>query len=67
MKKFNEFQTSSLYDEYWKFAAERQAIFYKRNILKQHSPWTKNRILQEDKFTNAYRINDSRKGLSSNF
>ncbi len=58
MKKFNEFQTSSLYDEYWKFAAERQAIFYKRNILKQHSPWTKNRILQEYKFTNAYRIND---------
>lgn len=41
MKNFNEFQTSSLYDEYWKFAAERQAIFYKRNILKQHSPWTK--------------------------
>ena len=37
---------------------KRQSIFYKRNILKQHGPWTKNPILQKYKFTNAYRIND---------
>lgn len=58
MKNIKNFQKTKLYDEYWKFAAERQSIFYKRNILKQHGPWTKNPILQEYKFTNAYRIND---------
>lgn len=34
---------------------ERQMIWYKRFIKKQKSPWTKNKIFQESKFTNVYR------------
>lgn len=34
---------------------ERQMIWYKRFIKKQNSPWTKNKIFQESKFTNVYR------------
>lgn len=58
MKNIKYYQKTKLYDEYWKFATERQNVFYKRNILKQYEPWTKDPILQEYKFTNAYRIND---------
>lgn len=48
----------SLYDFYWKFACERQNIFYARNVLCSEAPWTVNDILNDYKFTNAYRIND---------
>lgn len=58
MKNIKYYQKTKLYDEYWKFATERQSVFYRRNILKQYEPWTKDPILQEYKFTNAYRIND---------
>lgn len=34
---------------------ERQMIWYKRFIKKQKSPWTENKIFQENKFTNIYR------------
>lgn len=34
---------------------ERQNIWYKRFILKKKSPWTKNKILRDYKFTNVYR------------
>lgn len=34
---------------------ERQMIWYKRFIKKQNRPWTKNKIFQENKFTNVYR------------
>ena len=46
-----------VYDTYWRFAAERQEIFFKR--WKQTAPpWTSDRILSEFKFTNAYRASD---------
>jgi len=54
MKNIKYYQKTKLYDEYWKFATERQSVFYRRNILKQYEPWTKDPILQEYKFTNAY-------------
>jgi hypothetical protein len=46
-----------VYDTYWRFAAERQDIFFKRW---QHrpAPWTSDPILSEFKFTNAYRASD---------
>ena len=46
-----------IYDLYWYFAYERQNIFNKKkNGIKP--PWTKDKILQEYKFCNSYRVND---------
>src|SRR4051794_3952118 len=41
---------------YWKFAAERQSIFFRR--LSDPLPWTNDPILTKFKFTNAYRASD---------
>ena len=46
-----------VYDTYWKFAAERQAIFFRRATGAPY-PWTDDKILQTYKFTNAYRASD---------
>src|SRR5438552_2556318 len=46
-----------VYDTYWRFAAERQEIFFAR-MTGLPPPWTKDRILAEFKFTNAYRAAD---------
>jgi hypothetical protein len=48
---------SKLYDSYWRFAAERQAIFFRR-LRGQRPPWTDDPILLKYKFTNAYRASD---------
>jgi len=48
---------SIVYKTYWKFAAERQSIFFKR-LANEPSPWTSDHILQKFKFTNAYRASD---------
>lgn len=42
---------------YWRLAAERQKIFFKRWQGKA-GPWTDDRILRLHKFTNAYRASD---------
>ena len=52
MKKRQE-----VYDLYWYFAYERQNIFWKK-INGEEKPWTKDKILQEYKFCNSYRVND---------
>jgi hypothetical protein len=46
-----------VYDTFWRFAAERQDIFFSR-LDGKPSPWTKDPILQTYKFTNAYRASD---------
>jgi thymidylate kinase len=46
-----------VFDTYWRFAAERQAIFFKRFALSP-PPWTNDPILREHKFTNVYRASD---------
>ncbi len=46
-----------VFDTYWRFAAERQSIFFKR-IAKFPPPWTNDPILMQHKFTNAYRASD---------
>ncbi len=46
-----------VYDTYWRFAAERQEIFFRR-FRRNAPPWTVDPILQEHKFTNAYRASD---------
>jgi NTP pyrophosphatase (non-canonical NTP hydrolase) len=46
-----------VYDTYWRFAAERQEVFFRR--LERHpSPWTDDPVLRTHKFTNAYRASD---------
>ncbi|REJ65785.1 MAG: hypothetical protein DWQ31_17165 [Planctomycetota bacterium] len=48
---------SVVFDTYWRFAAERQAVFHRR-ALGETPPWTDDEILREYKFTNAYRASD---------
>ncbi|WNG21333.1 nucleotide kinase domain-containing protein [Cystobacter fuscus] len=48
---------TAAYDTYWRFAVERQNIFFKR-FRGEPPPWTSDRILTEHKFTNAYRASD---------
>lgn len=44
-------------ETYWRFAAERQAIYFRR-LAKEHGPRTLDPILQSYRFTNAYRATD---------
>lgn len=46
-----------VYDTYWRFAAERQEVFFRR-IEQPMGLWTKDPILTQYKFTNAYRASD---------
>jgi len=46
-----------IYDLYWYFAYERQNIFLRKK-KGESAPWTNDRILQEYKFCNTYRVND---------
>jgi len=48
---------SIAYNTYWKFAAERQNIFFKR-FNGESYPWTKDKILNQYKFTSVYRATD---------
>jgi hypothetical protein len=46
-----------VFDTYWRFAAERQAI-YRRRLAGAAAPWTEDPILRAFRFTNAYRAAD---------
>ncbi len=46
-----------VFDTYWRFAAERQNIFFKK-LVREPMPWTNDPILSTFKFTNAYRASD---------
>lgn len=46
-----------VFDTFWRFADERQRIFFKR-LNGTHTQWTIDPILQTYKFTNAYRASD---------
>lgn len=48
---------TKVFNSYWRFAAERQNIFFKR-LRGESPPWTDDQILSEHKFTNAYRASD---------
>lgn len=49
-----EVDTAAL-DMFWKMIYVRHLIWYKRFVLKQPAPWTKNQIFLDYKFTNMYR------------
>jgi hypothetical protein len=46
-----------VFDSYWRFAAERQEIFFKR-LCGACEPWTADPIIESYKFTNSYRASD---------
>lgn len=46
-----------VYDAYWRFAAERHAM-YLRRLEGGAGPWTADAILQSYRFTNTYRASD---------
>ena len=46
-----------VYDSYWRFAVERQEVFF-RKLERLPAPWTTDPILAKHKFTNAYRASD---------
>lgn len=46
-----------VFDTYWRFAAERQAIFHRRSTG-QPGPWTQDPILAHYKFCNTFRASD---------
>lgn len=48
---------TKVFDTYWRFAAERQAVFFRR-FYGEHPPWTQDPIIRHHKFTNAYRASD---------
>jgi hypothetical protein len=46
-----------VYDDYWRFAAERQAV-YLRRLTDNVGPWTNDDVISNYRFTNAYRASD---------
>ena len=48
---------TTVYDTFWRFAAERQEVFFRR-VEGCSPPWTHDSILAHFKFTNAYRASD---------
>ena len=46
-----------VYDSYWRFAAERLAM-YERRLVDPEGPWTSDAILASYRFTNTYRVAD---------
>lgn len=60
MKVYNRLaplKTTEVFDTYWKFAAERQEVFFNR-INNSPFPWTEDPIINKYKFTNVYRSTD---------
>lgn len=50
-------RTTPVYESYWRFAAERQALFHRR-VAGERPPWTQDPIIAAHRFTNAYRASD---------
>lgn len=46
-----------VFDSYWRFAVERQNVFFRR-LAGEPGPWTTDPIVLAHKFTNAYRASD---------
>jgi len=55
--RFSGLRPTAVFDSYWRFAAERQAIFFRR-LAGGSAPWTADPILARHRFTNAYRAAD---------
>lgn len=49
--------TTPVYESFWRFAAERQRVFFRR-IQGAEPPWTVDPVIRRHRFTNAYRASD---------
>lgn len=56
-RRWSPAEPTEVFDTYWRFAAERQSVFFKK-AQGLPPPWTNDPILQAHKFTNAYRAAD---------
>ena len=50
-------KTTAVFDTYWRFACDRQAIYWQR-VAGLNPPWTEDEILSSYRFTNPYRASD---------
>lgn len=50
-------RTTPVFDLYWRFAVERQRVFFTR-LEGLSSPWTDDPVIRAYRFTNAYRASD---------
>jgi|SRR5882724_1354988 len=50
-------EPTSVFSSYWRFAAERQAMYFRR-VSDPVGPWTTDPILAAFRFTNVYRASD---------
>ena len=55
--KLSPAKPTEIFKTYWRFAVDRQDIFFKR-FRGELPPWTSDPILLQHKFTNAYRASD---------
>ncbi|WP_237757819.1 nucleotide kinase domain-containing protein [Anaeromyxobacter sp. PSR-1] len=55
--KFGPATPTIVFDTYWAFASERQRVFFNR-VEGHPLPWSGDPIVQQFKFTNAYRASD---------
>ncbi len=56
--RLRQLKSTQVFKTYWKFAAKRQELFFARIEHPDEGLWTDDPILQEHKFTNAYRASD---------
>lgn len=52
-----ELQPTEVFKTYWEFAARRQNVYFNR-LKGEPQPWSRDEILQQYRFTNAYRAAD---------
>ena len=57
MSRLSPAKPTIVYETYWRFAVERQELFF-RKLKGLPAPWTTDPILARHKFTNAYRASD---------
>ncbi len=48
---------TSVFDTYWRFAAERQAVYLAR-LRRSPLPWTTDEVIRSHRFTNVFRASD---------
>lgn len=48
---------TAVYDTFWRFAAERLAMYYRR-LVQPAGPWSADGVLNSYRFTNSYRATD---------
>lgn len=57
ISRMAEPKPTKVFDTFWRFATERQEVFFRR-LDNQEPPWTTDPIIQTYRFTNAYRAAD---------